>query len=68
MTQTELPVPTPERDDQPPGLPVRVLEARARLGPVATPEEVADHLRGNGMPDVTADEVRDLWDEGHPPG
>jgi hypothetical protein len=68
MTQTEQPVPTPERDDQLPGLPMKVLNARARLGPTATPEEVAEHLRSNGMPDVTADEVRDLWDEGHLPG
>ena len=68
MTLTEQPVPTPERDDMTPGLPRRFLETRARLGPSATPEEVADELRAHGMPGVTADEVRDLWDEGHLPG
>ena len=59
--------PTPEPDDQSPGLPRLVLEARVRLGPDATPEEVADDLRGQ-LPKVTTAQVRDAWDEGHLPG
>jgi len=44
-----------------------VLEARVRLWPDATPGAVADDLRTHGLPDVTVDEVRQLWDEGHLP-
>jgi hypothetical protein len=58
---------TPEVGDQFHGLPRLVLEARARLGPDATPEAVADDLRARGVPDVGVDEVRQLWDEGHLP-
>jgi hypothetical protein len=32
------------------GLPRRVLEARARLGPAASPKQVADDVRAGGCP------------------
>ncbi len=48
------------------GLPRLVLEARARLGPDATPERVAEEVRAY-VPRVTDEEVRQLWDEGHLP-
>jgi hypothetical protein len=53
--------------EQEPGLPRLVLEARVQLGPDATPEEVADDIRAKGYPEVTVEEVRQLWDEGHLP-
>jgi hypothetical protein len=49
------------------GLPRLTLEARARLGPNATPEQVTDDVRAQGYPDVTVEQVRLLWDEGHLP-
>jgi hypothetical protein len=52
---------------QEPGLPRLVLEIRARLGATATPEQVGAEVRADGNPDVTDDEVRQLWDEGHLP-
>jgi hypothetical protein len=58
---------TPEVNDQSLGLPRLVLEARVRLGPEATPETVADYLRGQ-MPEISSDQVKDVWDEGHLPG
>lgn len=45
------------------GLPRMVIEARARMGPEATPEKVAEELKAGGV-DTTADAVRQLWDEG----
>lgn len=53
--------------EQSPGLPSLVLEIRARLGAKATPEQVAAEVRANGIPTVTDEEVRQLWDEGHLP-
>ncbi len=53
--------------EQGPGLPRLVLEARARLGPEATPERVTEEVRTHGVPGVTVEEVRQLWDEGHLP-
>ncbi len=50
-----------------PGLPRVVLEVRMRLGPEATPEDVAEEVRAAGIPGVTDEEVRQLWDEGHLP-
>ncbi len=49
------------------GLPRMVLEARTRLGPTATPEQVARELQNHGV-DTTADIVRKVWDEGHQNG
>jgi len=60
------PTTSQELDDQTPGLPRLVLEARVRLGSAVTPEEVADDLRGQ-VPEITTAQVRDLWDEGHLP-
>ena len=54
-------------DDQDAGLPRLTLEARARLGPDATPEQVAAEVRALGYPGVTVEDVRQLWDEGHLP-
>jgi hypothetical protein len=51
--------------EQKPGLPRLVLEIRARLGASVTPEQVAGEVRANGMPAVTDEEVRQVWDEGH---
>lgn len=48
-------------------LPRMVLEARLRLGPDVTPEQVAEELRGRGV-DTTVEAVRDVWDEGHQDG
>jgi hypothetical protein len=45
------------------GLPRLVLEAHARLGPKATPEQVANELRCGGV-ETTVEEVRSLWPEG----
>ena len=67
MNVTDSNAPSRGADNQDAGLPRRVLEARVRLGPDATPEAVADDLRAHGLPDVTVDEVRQLWDEGHLP-
>ena len=53
--------------EQNPGLPRLVLEIRARLGAKASPEQVAAEVRANGLPDVTDEDVRQLWDEGHLP-
>jgi hypothetical protein len=54
-------------DEQGPGLPRLVLEARVRLGPDTTPEEVTDDVRAQGFPEVTVEGVRQLWDKGHLP-
>ena len=59
--------PPTEPDKQTPGLPRLVLEIRTRLGAKATPEQVAAEVRANGVPDVTVEDVRQLWDEGHLP-
>src|SRR4051794_35527079 len=53
--------------EQTPGLPTLVLEIRARLGGNASPEQVAAEVRANGLPDVSDEDVRQLWDEGHLP-
>ena len=53
--------------EQNPGLPLLVLEIRARLGALASPEQVAAEVRANGLPDVSDEDVRQLWDEGHLP-
>ena len=45
------------------GLPRMVLEARSRLGPAATPEQVAGELQEKGISDATPQAVRDVWDE-----
>lgn len=50
-----------------PGLPRLVLEIRARLGPTATPEQVAAEVRAGGIRMATDEEVRQVWDEGHLP-
>jgi hypothetical protein len=50
-----------------PGLPRLVLEVRTRLGPEATPEQVTEEVRANGIPEATVEQVRQLWDEGHLP-
>jgi len=52
--------------EQDAGLPRLVLESRARLGPEATPERVAEDVRAQ-IPEVTVEEVRQTWDEGHLP-
>ena len=49
------------------GLPRLVLEARVRLGPNANPEHVAEEVRAHGVPGVTDEDVRQLWDSGHLP-
>ena len=54
--------------EQAPGLPRLVLEIRARLGPGATPEQVAAEVRAGGIRMATDEEVRQVWDEGHLPG
>jgi hypothetical protein len=66
--------PTPERhwypsdvENQPPrdvvlSLPRLVHEARARLGPGATPDAVLADMRQRGL-DVTRDDVVRGWDE-----
>lgn len=54
-------------DEQNLGLPSIVLEIRARLGANASPEQVAAEVRANGLPDVSDEDVRQLWDEGHLP-
>ena len=52
---------------QPAGLPRLVLEARVRLGPGATPAQVAAAIRAGGAWMATDEEVRQVWDEGHLP-
>ncbi|QJW95252.1 hypothetical protein [Frigoriglobus tundricola] len=54
-------------DNHGPGLPRLVLEARARLGPEATLEQVTEEVRANGIPHASVEQVRQLWDEGHLP-
>jgi hypothetical protein len=49
--------------DQVIGLPRLVLETHTRLGPQATPQQVADDLKARGI-DTTADAVRQCWPEG----
>jgi hypothetical protein len=56
-----------QRGEQSPGLPALVLEIRARLGPKASPEQVAAEVRATGYPNISDDDVRQLWDEGHLP-
>ena len=46
------------------GLPRLVLETRVRLGPLVSPEEVAQDLQARGV-NTTTDAVREVWDEGH---
>lgn len=53
--------------EQAQSLPRLVLEIRARLGPEATPEQVAAEVRASGIRMATDEEVRQVWDEGHLP-
>jgi hypothetical protein len=57
-----------EAEVQNPGLPSVVLQIRARLGPNASPEQVAAEVRASGFPNTSDEDVRQLWDEGHLPG
>jgi hypothetical protein len=66
-THAQTPVAGPQREEQNPGLPSLVLEIRARLGPSASPEQVAAELRAAGYPNTSDEDVRQLWDEGHLP-
>jgi hypothetical protein len=59
---TKDPVEQPPREDVM-GLPRLVLETHMRLGPNATPEQVANDLCARGV-ETTAEEVRSLWPEG----
>jgi len=63
----QAPAANPQREEQNPGLPVLVLEIRARLGANASPEHVAAEVRATGYPNISDDDVRQLWDEGHLP-
>ncbi|MDY3562261.1 hypothetical protein R5W23_003723 [Gemmata sp. JC673] len=56
---------TPQTEELNPGLPSLVLEMRVRLGPQATPEQVAAAVRAAGYPNTSDEDVRQLWDEGH---
>ena len=47
--------------------PFMAHEPRARLGAKASAEQMAAVVRANGLPDVTDEDVRQLWDEGHLP-
>ena len=49
------------------GLIRQALDARMRLGPTATPAMIVEDLRSRGLPGVTVEEIRDIWDEGHLP-
>lgn len=44
------------------GLPRMVLEAHARLGPQATPQQVCDELKARGV-DTCVDDVKACWPE-----
>jgi hypothetical protein len=57
----------PQAENAIPGLPSIVLEIRARLGPTASPEQVAAEARAAGYPNTSDEDVRQLWDEGHLP-
>ncbi|VTR94111.1 unnamed protein product [Gemmata massiliana] len=54
-------------NEENPGLPRLVLEIRARLGGNVTPEQVAAEIRASGLPEVSDEDVRQVWDEGHLP-
>lgn len=54
----ELPV-----NDPTAGLPRMVVETHARLGPHATPQQVADDLTARGI-DTSVDDVKQCWPEG----
>lgn len=45
------------------GLPRLVVETHARLGPLATPQQVADDLKAHGI-DTCVEDVRACWPEG----
>ena len=49
--------------DQVIGLPRMVCGAHVRLGPQATPEQVADELKARGI-DTCLDDVKRCWPEG----
>ena len=53
--------PAVEPDECDKGLPRLVLEARAHLGPNATPEAVVIELRNNHGVEATPHDVRELW-------
>ncbi len=57
----------PQVDARTPGLPSLVLEIRTRMGPLASPEQVAAEVRARGFPNTSDADVRQLWDEGHAP-
>lgn len=50
-------------DHTQPGLPRLVCETHARLGPQATPQQVADELRRQGV-ETTVEDVKACWPEG----
>ena len=56
------PATSPVRDAA--GLPRLVLEARTRLGPTVTPEQVTRELQAKGVR-TTVEDVRSVWDEGN---
>ncbi|WP_157469260.1 hypothetical protein [Gemmata sp. SH-PL17] len=49
------------------GPPRLVLEIRARLGGNVTPGQIAAEIRASGLPEVSDEDVRQVWDEGHLP-
>ena len=59
---TARPEEQPSRD-QLLGLPRLVIETHTRLGPLATPEQVAQDLCARGV-ETTADAVKQCWPEG----
>ena len=67
MPDTRPATAAPPSEEQNPGLPSLVLEIRARLGGNASPEQVAAEARAAGFPNTSDQDVRQLWDEGHPP-
>ena len=60
---TTEPAPDEMTDNQAPGLPRLVCETHARLGANATPEDVANDLKGRGI-DTCVDDVKQCWPEG----
>lgn len=50
-------------DHTEPGLPRLVCETHARLGPQATPQQVCDDLKAQGVK-TTVEDVKACWPEG----
>jgi hypothetical protein len=46
-----------------PGLPRLVCETHARLGPQATPQQVCDAIKAQGV-ETTVEDVKACWPEG----